>query len=153
MSSCVFHPWPVLRQTHRADISSWMDSGIETQQLSNRTFSVLFQNLPLTLPHQFNSFAQSYPTLCDPMDCSTPGLPIHHQLPELTQSPVHQVGDTIQPSHPLLSPSPPACNLSQHQVFFKWVSYSHQTAKVLEFQLKHQSFQWILVYQQHDQPR
>ena len=106
MSSCVFHPWPVLRQTHRADIFSWMDSGIETQQLSNRTFSVLFQNLPLTLPHQFNSVTQSCPTLCDPMDCSTPGLPIHHQLPELAQTHVHRVGDAIQPSHPLPSPSP-----------------------------------------------
>ena len=74
------------------------------------------------------------------MDCSTPGLPVHHQLPELTQPHVHWVGGAIQPSHPLSSPSPPACNLSQHQGLFKWVPSSHQVAKVLEFQLQHQSF-------------
>ena len=91
---------------------------------------------------QFSSVAQSCPTICDSMDCSTPGLPVHHQLPESTQTHVHRVGDTIQPSHPLSSPSPPAPNLSQHQGLFKWVSSSHQVAKVLEFQLQHQSFQW-----------
>ena len=64
---------------------------------------------------QFNSVVQSCPTLCNPMDCSTPGLPVYHQLPELAQTHVHQVGDVIQPSHPLSSPSPPAFNLSQHQ--------------------------------------
>ena len=79
----------------------------------------------------------------DPMNCSTPGLPVHHHLPEFTQTHVHWVGDAIQPSHPLLSPSPPAFNLSQHQGLFKWVSSSSQVAKVLEFQLQHQSFQWI----------
>ena len=82
----------------------------------------------------FSSVAQSCPTLCDPMDCSMPGFPVHHQLPELTQTHVHRVGDAIQASHPLLSPSPPACNLSQHQGLFKWVSSSHQVAKVLELQ-------------------
>ena len=76
------------------------------------------------------------------MDCSMPGLPVHHQLPESTQTHVHWVSDAIQPSHPLLSPSPPALNLSQHQGLFKWVSSSHQVAKVLEFQLQHHSFQW-----------
>ena len=80
---------------------------------------------------------------CDPMDCSTPGFPVHHQLPELAQTHVHWVGDAIQPSHPLSSPSPPALNPSQHQGLFKWVSSSHEVAKVLEFQLQHQSFQWI----------
>ena len=83
---------------------------------------------------EFRSVAQSCPTLCDPMTCSTPGLPVHHQLPEFTQTHVHWVGDAIQPSHPLSSPSPPAFNLSQRQGFFKWVSFSHQVAKVLEFQ-------------------
>ena len=78
-----------------------------------------------------------------PRDCSTPGFPVHHQLPEFTQTHVHRIGDAIQPSHPLLSPSPPALNLSQHQGLFKWVSSSHQVARVLEFQLQHQSFQWI----------
>ena len=91
---------------------------------------------------QFSSVAQSYLTLCDPMNRSMPGLPVHHQLPESTQSHVHWVGDAIQPSHPLSSPSPPALNLSQHQGLFKWVSSLHQVAKVLEFQLQHQSFQW-----------
>ena len=80
---------------------------------------------------------------CDPMDCSVPGLPVHHQLPEHARTHVHQVGDIIQPSHPLSSPSPPVFNLSQHQGLFQWVSSSHQVAKVLEFQLHHQSFQWI----------
>ena len=90
---------------------------------------------------QFSSVAQSCLTLCNPMNCSTPGLPVHHQLPEFTQTHVHWVGDAIQPSHPLSSPSPPALNLSQHQGL-KWVSSSHQVAKVLEFQLQHQSHQW-----------
>ena len=76
------------------------------------------------------------------MNCSTPGLPIHHQLPEFTQTHVHWVDDAIQSSHSLSSPSPPALNLSQHQGLFKLVSYLHQVAKVLEFQLQHQSFQW-----------
>ena len=89
-----------------------------------------------------SSVPQSCPTLCDPMDCSTPGFPVYYQLPELAQTHVHWVGDAIQPSHPLLSPSP-AQNLSQHQGLFQWVTSSHQVAKVLEFQLQHQSFQWI----------
>ena len=78
------------------------------------------------------------------MDCRTPGLPVHHQLPEFTQTHVHWVSDAIQPSHPLLSPSPPAFNLSQHQGLFQWVNTSHEVAKVLEFQPQHQSFQWTL---------
>ena len=80
----------------------------------------------------------------DPMNCSMPGLPVRHQLPKFTQSHLHWVSDGIQPSHPLSSPSPPALNLSQHQGLFKWVSSSHHVAKVLEFQLQHQSFQWTL---------
>ena len=84
---------------------------------------------------QFSSVAQSCPTLCDPMNRSTPCLPVHHQLPEFTQIHVHRVSHAIQPSHPLSSPSPPALNLSQHQGVFKWVSSPHQVAKVLEFQL------------------
>ena len=85
----------------------------------------------------------SHVWLCDPMDCSMPGFPVHHQLLELAQTHVHRVGDTIQPSHPLLSPSLPALSLSQHRCLFKWVSSSHQVARVLELQLQHQSFQWI----------
>ena len=84
---------------------------------------------------QFSSVAQSCPTLCDPMDSSTPGLPVHSQLPEFTQTHVHWVSDAIQPSHSLSSLSPPAFNLPQHQGLFKWVSSSYHVAKVLEFQL------------------
>ena len=92
---------------------------------------------------QFSSVAQSCPTLCNPMDCSTPGFPVHHQLLELAQTHVHRVGDAIQPSHPLSSPSPPTFNLSQHQGLFQGVSSLHQVAGGLEFQLQHQSFPWI----------
>ena len=91
---------------------------------------------------QFSSVTQLCPTLCNPMNRSTPGLPVHHQLPEFTQTQVHRVGDAIQPSHPLSSPSPPALNPSQHQGLFQWVNPLHEVAKVLEFQLQHQSFQW-----------
>ena len=89
---------------------------------------------------QLSSVAQACLTLCNPMNRSTPGLPVYHQLPESTQTYVYRVGDAIQPSHPLSSSSPPALNLSQHQGLFKWVSFSHQVAKVLEFQLQHPSF-------------
>ena len=82
---------------------------------------------------QFSSVAQSCLTLCDPMECGMPGLPVHHQLPEFTQAHVHRVSDAIQPPHFLLSPSPPAFNLSQHQGLFKCVSSLQQVAKVLEF--------------------
>jgi len=84
---------------------------------------------------QFSSVAQSCPTLCEPMNCSVPGLPVHHQLPEFTQTYVHRVSDAIQPSHPLLSPFPPAPNPSQHQSLFQCVNSLHEVAKVLEFQL------------------
>ena len=89
------------------------------------------------------SVAQLCPTPCDPMDCSTPGFPALHHLPEFAQTHVYWVGDAIQPSHPLSSPSPLAFNLSQHQGLLQWVSSSHQVAKILELQLQHQSFQWI----------
>ena len=88
--------------------------------------------------------AQSCPTLCDPIDWRMPGFPVHYQLLEFSQTHVHQVSDAIQPSHPLTSPSLPTFSLSQHQGLFQWVSSLHQVAKVLEFQLQHQSFQWIL---------
>ena len=89
----------------------------------------------LNIFSQFSSVAQLCLTLCDPINCSTPGLPVHHQLPEFTQSHVHRVRDAIQPSHPLSSPSLPAPNPSQHQSLFQWVNSSHEVAKVLEFQL------------------
>ena len=87
----------------------------------------------IPLCFQFSSVTQSCVTLCDPMDCSTPGLPVHHRLLELAQTHVHRVGDTIQPSHPLLSPSLPAFNLSQHQGLIKWVSSSHQGTEYCSF--------------------
>ena len=90
--------------------------------------------MSLSCSIQFSSVTQSCPTICNTIDHSTPGLPVHHQLPEFTQTHVHRVGDAIQPSHPLLSPSPSALNPSQHQGLFQWVSSSHEVAKVLEFQ-------------------
>ena len=90
---------------------------------------------------QFSPASQLCPTLCNPMDCSMPGFPVYHQLPDLTQTHIHQVSNTIQPSHPLSSPSP-TFNLSQPQGLFQWVSSSHQLAKVLKFQLQCQSFEW-----------
>ena len=84
---------------------------------------------------RFSTVAQSCPTLCDPVNRSTTGLPVHHHLPEFTQTHVHRVGDAIQPSHPLASTSPPAPNPSQHQSLFQWGNSSHEVAKVLEFEL------------------
>ena len=91
---------------------------------------------------QFSSVTQLCPTLCDPMNRSMPGLPVHHQLLEFTQTDVLQVCDAIQPSHPLSSPSRPAPNPSQHQSLFQWINSSHEVAGVLEFQPQHQSFRW-----------
>ena len=85
---------------------------VTTERLGTPTNSALLEH------SEFSSVAQSCLTLCNPMDCTMPGLPVHHQLPELTQTHVHRVGDAIQPSHPLLSPSPPTFNLSQHQSLF-----------------------------------
>ena len=107
--------------------------------LTNCTIFISRRIFPASV--QFS--APSRLTLCNPMNRSMPGLLVHHQLLESTQTHVHWVGDAIQPSHPLSFPSPPALNLSQCQGLFKWVSSSHQVAKALEFQLQHQSFQWI----------
>ena len=100
---------------------------------------ILYIHLFYMICMSVSSVAQLCLTLCDPMNCSTPDLPVHHQLLEFTQTHVHWVSDAIQPSHPLSSPSPPALNPSQDQGLFQWVSSSHQVAKV--FQLQHQSFQ------------
>ena len=120
-------------QRRLAGYSPWVAESDMTQWLT----------LLLSFIEFFSSVAQSCPTLCIPVDCSMLGFLAHHQLLEHTQIHVHWVGDAIQPSHPLSPASPPTCNLSQHQGLFKWVSSSHQVAKVLEFQLQHQSFQWI----------
>ena len=128
--------WPL--SLHRSGLHRGKESSLHplmARRLRLRGFSLISV--------QFNSVAQSCPILCDPMDCSTPGLPAHHQLLEFTQIHVHWVGDAIQPPHPLSSLSLPTFNLSQHQGLFKWISSSHQVAKVLEFQFQHQSFQWI----------
>ena len=113
----------------------------ETPEPRIKSASPALAGNSLTLSHQgspfisFNSVAQSCPTLCDPMNCSTPGLAVHHQLPEFTQTHMHRVSDAIQSSHPLLSPFPPAPNPSQYESLFQWVNSSHEVAKVLEFQL------------------
>ena len=95
------------------------------------------------MTNSISSVAQLCLTLCDPMDCSMPGFPVHHQLLEPGQTHVHWIGDAIQPSHPLSSPFPPVFTLAQHQGLFQLVSSSNQVAKLLEFQLQHQFFQWI----------
>ena len=121
---------------HRQSLFSW-----ETSVLLLEPFNWLDeahpddQRLSPFSSAQFSPVAQLCPTLCDPMNLSTPGLPVHHHLLEFTQTHVHPVRDAIQPSHPLSSPSPPALNLSQHQSLFQWVNSSHEVAKVLEFQL------------------
>ena len=121
-------PWPVLpvaTSIRRQKLPLWLFS------LSLVYFTKSFNKILFV---QFSSVAQSCLTLCDPMNRSTPGLPVHHQLPEFTQTHVHRVRDAIQPSHPLSSPSP-APNPSQHQSLFQWVNSSHEVAKVLELQL------------------
>ena len=114
-------------ETYRKEISAWEYSSSRGKEsrVSVKGFSSV----------QFSSVAQLCPTLCDPMNRSTPGLPVQHQLPEFTQTHIHRVSDAIQPSHPLLSPSPPDPNPSQHQSLFQWINSSHEVAKVLEFQL------------------
>ena len=130
-------PWRILVLSEL-----WGDTRIEFIKLAPENFYL--RTCPASFfPSIVSSVTQLCPTLCDPTDCSMPGFPVHHQLPELAQTHVHRVSDAIQPAHLLLSPSPPAFNLSQHQGIFWGVSSLHQVATVLEFQLQHQSFQWI----------
>ena len=111
---------------------------IYPEELKNKTLKKLCDHcLQFNLVQSLSSVR-----LCNPMNCRTPGLSVHHHLPEFTQTHVHRVGDAIQPSHPLSSPSPPAPNPSQHQSLFQWINSLHEVAKVLEFQLQRQSFQW-----------
>ena len=128
----VHHQLPESIQTH----VHWVSGATQPSHLLSSPLSCP-QSFPASV--QFSSGTQPCRTLCDPMNCRTPGFPVHHQLLELSQTHSHQVNDPIQPFYPLLSRSPTAFNLSQHQ----WVSSSHQVAKVLEFQLQHQSFQWF----------
>ena len=134
---------PLYSVTSVSIVSSWMESPwwLELRvcispKVCSRDWGIYVHSI------QFSSVAQSCLTLCNPKNCSTPGLPVHHQIPGSTQTHVHWVSDPIQLFHPLSSPSAPSLHLSQHQGLFKWVSSSYQVAKVLEFQLQYQSFQW-----------
>ena len=120
-----------IRDLMNLHVSDRVDMYLSNNILKSR-FLYFYRTIQFS---QFSSVAQSCPTLCDPMNRSTPGLPVHHQLPEFTQTHNHRVSNAIQPSHPLLSPFPPAPNPSQHQSRFQWVNSSHEVAKVLEFQL------------------
>ena len=139
----------VLCQVLNTQHSVWHEEVIEKYLLKNDWIYLLLTICPITgswdvvVSLSVSSVTQSYLTLCNPMDCSMLGFPVLHQLTELAQTHVHQVGHAIQPSHPLSAPSLPTFNLSQHQGLFKQVSFSHQVAKVLELQLQLQSFQWI----------
>ena len=138
--SCFFCPWKLKALPAWIDCAYWCLS--ETFLLRLIYFPIIGFIFPYIIFFAV-LVTQSRPTLSDPMDYSSLGLSVHHHLPESTQTQVHWVGDAIQPSHPLSSPSPPALNLSQHQGLFKWVSSLHQVAKGLEFQLQHQFFQWM----------
>ena len=132
--SCLFIVYPV--------IHSFPKKSREEDNYKDLTWSILAKGKSQI---QFSSVQFSHSVVSDslwPNEPRTPGLPVHHQLLDSTQIHVHRVDDAIQPSHPLSSPSPPALNLSQCQGLFKWVSSSNQVAKLLEFQLQHQSFQW-----------
>ena len=122
------------RLTMSLTIKSWKSRAVSYSSVYSKSLSSV----------QFSPVTQLCPTLCNPMDCSMPGLPVHHRLLKFTQTHVNWVGDAIQPSHALPSPSPPTFSLCQHQGLFQWVSSSHQVAKVSEFPLQHQSFQWKL---------
>ena len=138
-SICPSNEHPGLIYFRIAGWISWQSKGLSRVFSSTKIWKHQFfstQLFMVQLSVQFSSVTQSCLTLCDSMNLSMPGTPVHHQLPEFTQTHVHQVGDAIQQSHPLSSPSP-ALNLSQHQGLFQWVSSSHQVATVLEFQLQH----------------
>ena len=134
--------WCPKVETTQVSLKTWMN-----KQSVVYTYNVLWNEVLIHtttwMSLQFSSVTQSCPTLCNPMDFSTPGFPVHHQHLEFTQTYVHRINDAIQPSQCLSSSSLPTFNLSQHQGLFQWVSSSHQMAKVLGFQLQHQSFQWI----------
>ena len=134
---CLLHWWEgsLPLNPPQQPFSSQMWRGSSSQELDQKVPQVYSHPVPAWSPHL--SSVQSFSRVCDPMDCSMPGLPVHHQLPEFAQTHVHRVGDAMQPSHPLSSPSPPAFNLSQHQGLFKRVSASHQVAKGLELQHKY----------------
>ena len=148
----IFLPGKFHGQRSLVGYSPWGCKELDmTERLSTHTnwpicSKFIWRNCKLyckTFSKSVSSATQSCPTLCEPMNHSIPGLPVFHQLQESTHTHVHWVGDAIQPSHPLSSPSLPAPNPSQHQGLFHWVSSSHQVAKGVKFQLQHQSFQRI----------
>ena len=128
-------PWIAARQASQSITNSRSSLRLTSIESVSTTSFFLSNFGKYKISVQFSSVAQSCSTLCDPMNHSTPGLPVHHQLQEFTQTHVHWVHDAIQPSHPRSSPSPPAPNPSQHQSLFQWVNSWHEVAKVLEFQL------------------
>ena len=130
---CFFHHNIWKHVTAAAFITSWAQDWLRHCSSESDLFWGLCHKFHCYSDIQFNSLAQLCPTLCNPIDCGMPVFPVLHQLLELAQTYVHPVGDVIQPSHPLLFPSPPAFSLSQHQGLFQWLSSSHQVAKVLEF--------------------
>ena len=143
----VLYSWTTWQPQHHWVVSpsdTYTQLQYHTGLIYHSPFSVFSQSpsVALILIVQFSLVSQSCPTLCNTMNCSMPGLPVHQQLPEFTQTHVHRVSDAIRPSNPLSSPSPPAPNPSQHQGLLQWVNSLHEVAKVLEFQLQHQSFQW-----------
>ena len=123
--------WPRIEPKPRALATQSLSHWVTREVLKMPFKSIIFSFSSV----QFSSVAQSCPTLCDPMNHSTRGLPVHHHLPEFTQTHVHRIHDAIQPSHPRSSPSPTALNPSQHQSLFQWVNSSHEVAKLLELQL------------------
>ena len=139
-------PWyHVIILMYQKKYKFWTTLCLETQAClpsSGFIYSLIHKYKALRIS-QFSSVAQLTPTLWDPMDCSMPSLPVHHQLPEVLK--VMPIQSVMPSNHLILchSPFPPAFNLSQNKGLFKWVSSLHQVAKVLEFQLQHQSFQWI----------
>ena len=137
VSVSLWPPWTAARQASLSFTISWSCSNsCPLIQWCHPTIIIL-------CCLQFSSVTQSCLTLCRSMGCRILSFPVYHQCLELTQTHFHRVSDAIQPSHPLSSAPTPAFNLSQHQGLSRWVSSSHQVAKVMEFQLQHQSFQWI----------
>ena len=137
VQECLLHyniyskPSPLLMRVINTYYMPWYNEHVTASHMS----IIFYPKAHKLSEYQIRSVAQLCLTLCNPMNRSTPGLPVHHQLPEFTQSHVHRVSDAIQPSHPPSSPSPPAPNPCQHQSLFQWVNSSHEVAKVLEFQL------------------
>ena len=141
---CILQNYCTMSQPRYSHWSNQNKEQFHHQKITHGTFYRHTYFPPVVnVSDQFSSVTQLCPTLWDSMDCSTPGFPVHHQLPELAQTHDHQVSDAIKPSHLLSSPSPPAFSISQDQSQFQWVSSLHQLAKVVEFWLQHQSFQWI----------